>query len=159
MLLSNLILVRPTTGWSGLFIHAILHKLGFGHHWINLISQCLETVSYCVLHENKEIGPIHPKRGLRQGDPLSPYLFILLAEGLSAMLSNLERRGFIHGVSIARGAPKISHLFFADDSFIFLKANQSESASLKQTLDILWLGFGTNHKLPQVSRFFQHKCW
>lgn len=117
-------------------IQALLARMGFGHHWIKLVYHCISTVSYCVLQDCKEIGPIHPKRGLRQGDPLSPYLFILLAEGLSAMLSNLESRGSIHGISIARGAPKISHLFFADDSFIFIKANQTESATMKQTLDI-----------------------
>lgn len=117
-------------------VQALLDRMGFGAHWINLVYHCISSVSYCVLQENEEIGPIYPSRGLRQGDPLSPYLFILLAEGLSAMLKRLELRGSLHGISIARGAPRISHLFFADDSLIFIKANQQESATIKATLDV-----------------------
>ena len=54
-------------------------------------------------------GNITPYRGIRQGDPLSPYLFLLCAEGQ------------IHGVSICRRAPSISHLLFTDDSLLFAK--------------------------------------
>ena len=52
---------------------------------------CVSTVRYHVIRDGKEIGPIVPSRGLRQGDPLSPYLFILYAEGLSSLIHKYER--------------------------------------------------------------------
>ena len=65
------------------------------------------------------MGPIKPKWGLRQGDPLSPYLFILCAEDLSNLISQAIDKGDVHECRICRGAPIVSHLLFADDSFMF----------------------------------------
>lgn len=79
--------------WS--YLKAILSKLGYDQWWIHLISQCVCTVSYNILHDSRDIGPILPSRGLRQGDPLSPYLFILCAEGLSALIAKYEREKWI----------------------------------------------------------------
>ncbi|KAL5573012.1 hypothetical protein UlMin_022609 [Ulmus minor] len=73
-------------------------------------------------------------RGLRQGDPLSPYLFVICAHGLSEMLACFEERKRFTGIKIASGCPSISHLFFADDSLIFCKANLSEATHLKTCL-------------------------
>ena len=70
----------------------------------------------------KAYGNITPYRGIRQGDPLSPYLFLLCAEGQ------------IHGVSICRRAPSISHLLFADDSLLFCHANQEEVQVISKVL-------------------------
>ena len=70
---------------------------------------CVKTVSYSVLINGEPKGTITPTRGLRQGDPISPYLFLLCAEGLTAMLNREEGKGQISGVSVCRGAPRISH--------------------------------------------------
>lgn len=63
-----------------------------------------------------------PARGLRHKDPISPYLFLLCAKGLSN-LSMREEAGNIQGVQVCRGAPSITHLLFADDSLILMKAD------------------------------------
>ncbi|XP_060965459.1 uncharacterized protein LOC133034395 [Cannabis sativa] len=76
-----------------------------------------------------------PPRGIRQGDPLSPYLFILCAEGLSALLRNKQDAGFLNGIAIARSAPAISHLFFADDSLVFCAANRTSCSALQEVFD------------------------
>lgn len=64
--------------WSLLW--AILDRMGFFRKWIKLIQTCVMTV------EGKELGTVLPQQSLRQGDPLSPYLFIIVLEGLSAMI-------------------------------------------------------------------------
>jgi hypothetical protein len=71
---------------------------------------------------------------LRQGDPLSPYLFIICVEGLSALIRQAEARGDIHGVKICKNAPIISHLLFADDCFLFFRANHNEAVVMKNIL-------------------------
>ena len=97
---------------------------------------CMESVNYQVLVNGERVGPIVPKRGLRQGDPLSPYLFILCAEGLSSLLKKAESRGDIHGVKVCRGAPLVTHLLFADDCFLFCRANMREVTKIKEILQV-----------------------
>lgn len=99
------------------FLQAIMLKMGFTPEWVQLIMLCVTTVSYTVLRDGNKVGPINPSRGLRQGDPLSPYLFLLCAEGVSSLITKYEKLGLIHGVRVARKAPVLSHLLFADDCF------------------------------------------
>lgn len=80
-------------------------------------------------------GEVRPQRGLRQGDPISPYLYILCSEGLSAMLRRHEEVGLLHGCKIARGAPSVSHLLFADDCYLFFRATRSEASTMKTVLN------------------------
>lgn len=81
------------------------------------------------------IGPLIPTRGIRQGDPLSPYLFLFCVEGLSLALTKAVSDGVIHGVQVTPTAPVISHLLFTDDSFLFFHANHQEAATVKDLLD------------------------
>ncbi|XP_037491756.1 uncharacterized protein LOC119369500 [Jatropha curcas] len=118
--------------WS--FHRQMLTKLGFHALWINLIMSTLTSVKYWILRNNRELGPIIPTRGLRQGDPLSPYLFIICAEGLSNIIQMSIQNDNLSGFRVCRRGPLISHLFFADDSLVFLKASVQESQSLKHIL-------------------------
>ena len=104
--------------WS--FLERIMRKMGFAEQWIAVVMECVKSVSYRVKCNRKLQDPFIPERGLRQGDPLSPYLFILCAEGLSALLHSAEEDGSLQGVQLCTGAPKINHLFFADDSLIIM---------------------------------------
>ena len=63
---------------------------------------CVTSPSFSVLINGKPYGLIHPSRGIRQGDPLSRYLFLLCAEGFTSLLQKAELEGIIHGVSICR---------------------------------------------------------
>lgn len=95
--------------WS--FLQKIMLKLGFTGQWVEKVMECVTSVKYCIKVNGDYSCNIHPQRGLRQGDPLSPYLFILCAEGLSAMLQKAEVEGKIEGIRVCREAPRINHLF------------------------------------------------
>ncbi|XP_043809037.1 uncharacterized protein LOC110606249 [Manihot esculenta] len=74
------------------FIRDMLIRMGFAQRWVALVFSCSSTVRYWILHNGREIGLILPTRELRQGDPLSPDLFILCAEGLSRLLQEVEEK-------------------------------------------------------------------
>ena len=120
--------------WS--FLRKIMEKLGFSQRWVYLVMIYEETVGYKIVHNGKEIGPIIPERGLLQGDPLSPYLFFLCAEGLTSLVSDFERRQLIHGCKVARRCPSVTQLLFADDSCLFFRANTMESGIIKEVLQL-----------------------
>ena len=84
-------------------LQGMMRKLGFHDKWIHLIMKCVTTVSYRINFNGEYTDQIFPQRGLRQGNPLSPYLFILCAKGLSAMLQSAENAGKIEGIKICRG--------------------------------------------------------
>ncbi|CAM8971158.1 unnamed protein product [Rhodiola kirilowii] len=118
--------------WS--FLEAIMRKMGFADKWVNRVMRCVSSVTYLVKVNDHLSDVIFPQRGLRQGDPLSPYLFLLCSELLSAKISAAVTSGSISGVRISRTAPVISHLFFADDSIFFIKARSGEAQYLKRIL-------------------------
>jgi len=118
--------------WS--YLKDVMCKMGFSGKWINWIMTCVETVDYSVIMNKEMVGPIIPGCGLRQGDPLSPYLFILCAEGLSALIRNAVNRGVLQGVRICHAAPRVSHLLFADDCFLFFQAEESQTIVMKHIL-------------------------
>ena len=99
------------------YLRAILLKLGFHRNRVELLMACVTSATFAVMVNGEPHGYIKPTRGLRQGDPLSPYLFLLCTEGLSALIRKAEGEDLIRGVAICRGGPQISHLFFADDCY------------------------------------------
>ncbi|XP_050231744.1 uncharacterized protein LOC126680640 [Mercurialis annua] len=117
------------------FVEFMLKKFGFCDEWVKMSMFCISSVTYTSIGDCTSMDPIIPSRGLRQGDPLSPYLFIICAEGLSLLLSHEEVAGNLHGAVICRGAPSISHLFFADDCFLFFRASLEEMNVVKRVLD------------------------
>ena len=117
------------------FIKVVMVKLGFMDTWIDLIMNCVFSVSYSVLINGEACGNISPSRGIRQGDPLSPCLFLLCAEGFSALIHEAARNQQINGISICRGCPLITHLFFADDSLLFCKVRVQECHALVSILN------------------------
>ncbi|KAJ8754033.1 hypothetical protein K2173_001931 [Erythroxylum novogranatense] len=118
------------------YLQQIMSKLGFHESWVSRIMNIVTSVNYYFVRGNEEYGPLMPNRGLRQGDPLSPYLFIICAEGLSASLQQAQARGHIHGTIVARGATPVSHLFFADDAIFFVRATVEETNILKTILHL-----------------------
>lgn len=83
---------------------------------------CVSSVSFAVILHGQSGNKFVPLRDLRQGDPLSLYLFILVSDVLSKMISRADNKQ-LQGVKMSAHGPSISHLFFADDTLIFLKAD------------------------------------
>jgi len=110
---------------------------------------CVESVDYSVLVNGEQVGPTIPGRGLRQGDPLSPYLFIICVEGLSSLIRGAETRGALTGTKVCRQAPSVSHLLFADDCFLFFKANEEHAHVMKNILSTYELASGQAISLPK----------
>ena len=98
--------------------------------------QCVTSVTYAIEFNGSPRGHIVPSRGLRQGDPLSSFLFLLCVKGLSALIKNSVRDGNMEGIALCRGGPKLSHLFFVNDSLIFCKASISKCNSLQRVLHV-----------------------
>jgi hypothetical protein len=113
------------------FLRATLTSMNFPPKLVNTIMCCVSTISFAILINGSPTRYFFPKRGLRQGDPLSPYLFIICADVLSAMISKAHSEKLIQGVKIAPTAPEITHLFFADDSLMFCRANKEETSHIQ----------------------------
>lgn len=109
--------------------------MGFNLAWVNLIMFCVTTMQYNVLDNGNLIGLIHPHWGLHEGGPISPYLFILWAEGLSRMIYSEIESGLLHGCKVMSTAPGILHIFFVDDNIFFFEKEVEDSRRLRSVLD------------------------
>ncbi len=117
------------------FLFQILGKFSFAPQFINWIKECVTTVSFSVLVNNSPTEQFFPKKGLRQGDPLSPYLFILGAEILARIIQNECNNNQDIGVQISKNGTTIPFLSFVDDIIIFAKANSNECEKIKEILN------------------------
>ncbi|KAL8150441.1 hypothetical protein V2J09_020249 [Rumex salicifolius] len=109
-------------------------ELGFSIEFVRRVMSCVSSVRFSFKFNGKIHGNLIPSRGIRQGCPLSPYLFIICMEVLSSLISRAVDNCVLHGVSICRRAPAISHLLFADDSMLLAHATLME---VEQISDIL----------------------
>lgn len=98
-----------------------MRHLGLEERMVRIIMYCLKLVTYEMLINGQPGGNIKPSRGLHQGDPLPPYLFLLGAMGLQSLLQQAKVNGHIRGVAICRNGPWVSHLFL-----LFCRATEVE---------------------------------
>lgn len=108
--------------WS-FFFRKLLLTMGFDGRWVNLIMVCASSVSYSFILNGGVCGSLILAGGLRQGDPLSPYFSILIADVFSKMIQRKVQEKHIHGAQASRSGPEISYLFFADDILLFIRAS------------------------------------
>lgn len=108
-----------------IFLQGKLEKMGFWEKWVSLIMACVTIVSYFTLINGHPARTILLTRGIRQGDPISSYLFVLCAEGLSSLLTKTKDEDKIKGICVSKWSQPISHLFLIDDSILFYRAKLS----------------------------------
>ncbi|CAA0832714.1 Uncharacterized mitochondrial protein AtMg01250, partial [Striga hermonthica] len=109
-------------------------RMGFNAIFVRWIMACIQFPSFSFNLNGKPCGFITGSRGIRQGDPLSPYLFIIISEFLSAKIHNAAESGSYKGIRLSRNGPTLTHLLFADDTLLFCKAEEQQAAKILQIL-------------------------
>ncbi|KAK5802451.1 hypothetical protein PVK06_030042 [Gossypium arboreum] len=116
------------------FLKEVMLLMGFAEEWVTLVMRCISTISYIVNINGNRGSVFKPTRGLRQGYPLSPYLFLICNEGLLSLIRLAVEEGFLKGVKVSRRGPAISHLLFANDCIVFGEATKERATILKDIL-------------------------
>lgn len=138
--------------WS--FIRRVFERQGFDDRWTNWVIECTSALSYSFMLGNEVVGSVIPERGIRQGDPLSPYIFILCAKVFSGMCSKAQRDGLLTRVRVSNQSPKFNHLLFADDTMFFTKTNDQCCSTLLHILSDYELASGQKINTEKSSIFF-----
>lgn len=128
--------------------------MGFSKVWCNLILQCISTTNLSITMNGYPCGFFKPTRGLRQGDPLSPYLFLFCMESLSRTITHAENPNLLRGHRINNHAPSITHLLFADDCLLFCEASTHASNNLVKLFSDFGKASGQLINLSKSGVFF-----
>ncbi|GJY48443.1 reverse transcriptase domain, reverse transcriptase zinc-binding domain protein [Tanacetum coccineum] len=112
------------------FLLDLIGKMGFGGKWCNWVEACLRMTSMSILVNGSPSEVFGLERGVRQGDPLSPFLFIFAAEGLNAIVTEAVKKCIFRGVVVGVNNVTVSHLQYADDTIFFGEWNKENAKSL-----------------------------
>ena len=119
--------------WS--FVREMLVRANFPPDLRNIIMSCVSTVSISILFNGEALNPIYPSKGIRRGDPLSPYLFILCMDFLGQLIEEKCNAKLWQPVKASQSGPAFSHLFFADELLLFAKADYINCSTIRDVLD------------------------
>ena len=137
------------------FMEILLKKKGFHDKWFALMMECMTTVSYSVLINGEPSDIIHPSWGIKQGDPLSPYLFLICTKGLHDLINQASTSGHIRGISICNSGPRLTRLFFfVDDSLLFCRASVQECYYIQGLLKTYEEALGQQLNRDKTTIFF-----
>lgn len=118
-----------SVSWDYLFL--MMRSMGFSEKWINWIRECLRTARIVILVNGSPTNEVSMSRGLRQGDPLSPILFLIAAEGISGLVKATKQLDIFKGIAVGSKKIEISHLQYADDTLLIGVASESEIRAMK----------------------------
>ncbi|XP_028102574.1 uncharacterized protein LOC114301812 [Camellia sinensis] len=116
------------------FLFSMLANFGFGSKWIKWMQECVSSAKISIVVNGSPTSEFSPQRGLRQGDPLSPFQFNIVAEGLNILMTRARLMGLIKGAVVGSNDLSITHLQFADDTIIFCEAEREEVLTVKRIL-------------------------
>ncbi|KAK2665264.1 hypothetical protein Ddye_003838 [Dipteronia dyeriana] len=121
--------------FNGAFIKLVLEEIGIVRKLNNLIMSCITFVHYKVILNGELTESFHPSYGIRQGDPLSPYIFVFCMEKLSHIINQKLSKGNWKTMKVSMGRQTISHLLFAYDLILFGSATNHQAEVMKNFLD------------------------
>lgn len=140
------------------YLEAALLKWGFATRWVSLVMECVRSLKFSVRFNGRLLEQFTPTRGIRQGDPLSPFLFLFVVDSLSSLLHVAVQQGGMEALKIYRRAPVISHLLFADDSLLFFRANMETTTIVKDVLNTYASATGQLINPSKCSILFSDSC-
>ena len=118
------------------FIRVMLTRANIPEDLIDIIMSCVSSVSTSIMVNGEALDPIYPSRGIRQGDPLSPYLFILCMDFLGQLIEEKCSLKEWQPVRASQGGPAFSHLLFANDLVLFAKVDYANGVAIREVLDV-----------------------
>jgi len=136
------------------FLEDTLKAARLPEQWIKWIMQCLSCPSMNVLWNGERTQPFTPLRGLRQGDPLLPYLFVMCMERLCHLIEFAVAEKKWKPISLSRGGPKLSHICFADDLILFAEASVAQTRIIRRVLERFCVASGQKVSLEKSKIFF-----
>lgn len=128
----------------------VLEKMNFHPTLISWIMQCITLVSFTFIINGATRGFVKPGRGIRQGDPLSSYLFIICSEVLTGLCTTAQSKGLLKGVSIAIHCPSLNHLMFTEDTIFFCKGKQEKCWNTQVPIGYLWICLWSTHQQTKI---------
>lgn len=145
-----------TLGWQ--FIFGAMKEINIPNGIARLIQFCMSSSRVTILVNGSGSGFIKPTRGLRQGNPLSPYLFIIAIEFLTKRINVAIQRGMLKGIKLAKQAPVLSHALYADDLVILGQASGTEVMDLEAIFDAFAQASGLQINPEKSSMWFSSDC-
>jgi hypothetical protein len=138
------------------FVKETLEDIGVPRNIVDLIWSCISTSKMRVLWNGEALEEFSPSRGIRQGDPLSPYLFVLCIERLFQSINLAVSQEKLSPIRLSRGGPMLSHLAYADDLMLFGEATVSQAQNIKDILDTFCKS-SSQKVSPEKTKFFFSK--
>ncbi|XP_072074464.1 uncharacterized protein [Arachis hypogaea] len=136
------------------FLEKCCLEYGMSEKTISIIMQCVSSVSFKILWNGEKLDMFKPSRGLRQGDPLSPYLFVIAMDKLSQLIEETVIKGKWIPMKAGQRGPQISHLLFADDLLLFTEATENQMKVVLETLDEFGAASGFKINAEKTSILF-----
>jgi hypothetical protein len=135
-----------------------MEAYGFDNQWIKWVMALVSMTSFPILVNGAPTKPFYPSRGIRQGDPLTPFLFILMMEGLIRTIKEATSEGVIKGLQPHKAIPPTMHKKFVDDTMLHGIATVKEATAYKEILDNFAEASGTkfNHSKSMIFFFNTH---
>jgi len=146
----DLVKAYDKVSWS--FLRLVLFQVGLSYDAVEWIMGCISFVNFVVLINGKATRFFKGFKGLRQGCPLSPLLFLLIIEGLSRMILNEKENGKVEGVKITCDVV-VTHLLFVDDVIIFSRGLVEEWSIYKDLISVFCEAYGMGLVIASLCLF------